>query len=69
VERAAGEPNIGCIALGGGCFHNDILLRVLSDRLTRQGLQVLIAQQMQPNDSAISLGQAWIALKIFKREN
>jgi hydrogenase maturation protein HypF len=69
VERAAGEPNIGCIALGGGCFHNDILLRVLSDRLTRQGLQVLIAQQMQPNDSAISLGQAWVVLQIFKREN
>ena len=69
VERAAGEHNIGYIALGGGCFHNDILLCVLSDRLIQQGLQVLTTQQMQPNDSAISLGQAWVALQIFKRES
>ena len=62
VRRAAGESNIGYIALGGGCFHNDILLRALSDKLVTQGLTVLTAQQMQPNDSAISLGQAWVAL-------
>lgn len=66
VERAAGEHSIGYIALGGGCFHNDILLRSLSDKLAKQGLQVLTAQQMQPNDSAISLGQAWVALQSLK---
>jgi hydrogenase maturation protein HypF len=63
VERAAGELNIAYIALGGGCFHNVILLRALSDRLAKHGLQVLTAQQMQPNDSANSLGQAWVALQ------
>ena len=67
VERAAGELNIAYIALGGGCFHNDILLRTLSDRLVKHGLQVLTAQKMQPNDSAISLGQAWVALQSIKR--
>ncbi|RFC38184.1 MAG: hypothetical protein DID89_2727548390 [Candidatus Nitrotoga sp. CP45] len=67
VERAAGELNIAYIALGGGGFHNDILLRALSDRLAKHGLQVLTAQQMQPNDSAISLGQAWVALQTIKR--
>ena len=40
------------VALGGGCFLNDILLRTLSDRLAAQGLRVLTAQRMQPNDSA-----------------
>lgn len=63
VERAASEHNISSIALGGGCFHNGILLRALSDKLAKNGLQVLTAQQMQPNDSAISLGQAWVALQ------
>ncbi|RFC30776.1 MAG: hypothetical protein DID91_2727704754 [Candidatus Nitrotoga sp. MKT] len=63
----AGEYNIAYIALGGGCFHNDILLRVLSARLVKHGLQVLAAQQMQPNDNAISLGQAWVALQTIKR--
>ncbi|MFZ1810789.1 MAG: hypothetical protein WAU04_06365 [Candidatus Nitrotoga sp.] len=67
VERAAGEYNIAYIALGGGCFHNDILLRALTDRLAKHGLQVLTAQQMQPNDSAISLGQAWVALQTIKQ--
>jgi hydrogenase maturation factor HypF (carbamoyltransferase family) len=54
--------------LGGGCFHNDILLRTLSDRLAAQGLRVLTAQRMQPNDSAISLGQAWVALQRVKKK-
>jgi hydrogenase maturation protein HypF len=62
VGRAARQHNIARVALGGGCFHNAILLRTLSDELAAQGLHVLTAQQMQPNDSAISLGQAWVAL-------
>jgi len=66
VERAAHQHNIDYVALGGGCFHNDILLRTLSDRLAAQGLRVLMAQRMQPNDSAISLGQAWVALQSIK---
>ena len=63
VERSASTQNITEIALGGGCFHNDILLRDLSERLASKGLRILTAQQMQPNDSAISLGQAWVALQ------
>ena len=67
VERAARQHNIAAVALGGGCFHNDILLRTLSDRLAAQGLRVLTGRQMQPNDSAVSLGQAWIALQLTRR--
>ena len=66
VERTAHQHNIAAVALGGGCFHNDILLRGLSDRLAGQGLRVLTARQMQPNDSAISLGQAWVALQSIR---
>ena len=61
--RAAGMQDISRIALGGGCFHNAILLRTLSDALAAQGLQVLTARRMPPNDGAISLGQAWVALQ------
>ena len=67
VERAARQHNIAYVALGGGCFHNEILLRTLSERLVVQGLQVLTGRQMQPNDSAISLGQAWVALQSAKQ--
>ncbi len=67
VERAAARRNITHVAFGGGCFHNGILLRTLSDRLAGQGLRVLTGQRMQPNDSAISLGQAWVALQSLGR--
>ena len=68
VERATRQHNIAHVALGGGCFHNDILLRTLSDRLAAQGLRVLTAQRMQPNDSAISLGQAWVVMQSVKQK-
>ncbi|MDP1997688.1 MAG: carbamoyltransferase HypF [Gallionella sp.] len=63
VERAALRHDGSDVALGGGCFHNEILLHSLSARLAAQGLRVLTARQMQPNDSAISLGQAWVAVQ------
>ncbi|MEK7811728.1 MAG: carbamoyltransferase HypF [Pseudomonadota bacterium] len=62
VQRAAVGRDIPYIALGGGCFHNALLLQSISAKLSAQGLRVLTAQLIQPNDSAISLGQAWIAL-------
>lgn len=66
AERIARLHRITHVALGGGCFHNEILLRALSDRFTSHGLRVLTARQMQPNDSAISLGQAWVAVQRIK---
>jgi hydrogenase maturation protein HypF len=68
VVRAAGAQNISRIALGGGCFHNGILLSALSVHLEKSGLQVLTAQLMQPNDSAISLGQAWVGIQSIKNK-
>ncbi len=64
VQRAAGARKISQVALGGGCFHNALLSQALSDKLSAQGLRVLTAQKMQPNDSAISLGQAWVGLQL-----
>ena len=69
VEQAARRHSIAHIALGGGCFHNDILLQSLSAKLAAQGLCVLTARQVQPNDSAISLGQAWVALQTIHSDD
>ncbi|BCK88357.1 carbamoyltransferase HypF [Sideroxyarcus emersonii] len=63
VLRAAGRSGIDRVALGGGCFLNGILTQALSDSLSAQGLHVLTAQQLPPNDGAISFGQASIALQ------
>ncbi len=66
VQRAAAEQGINHVALGGGCFYNELLLRDLSDRLRHQGLHVLISTQ--PGDSSISLGQAWVALQFINQQ-
>jgi hydrogenase maturation protein HypF len=63
VQRAAGRAGFEYVALGGGCFLNNILTQALSESLTACGLSVLTAQQLPPNDGAISLGQASIALQ------
>lgn len=63
VKRTALEQGIGMVALGGGCFLNAVLTQALEPALAAQGLMVLRARQMPPGDSAISLGQAWIALQ------
>lgn len=63
IKRSAFQYNISQIAFGGGCFHNDNLLQSLTNRLALEPLNLLTAQQMQPNDSAISLGQACIATR------
>lgn len=66
AARSAAERNIKHVALGGGCFYNELLSRDLSDRLRDQGLQVMTSKQ--PGDSAISLGQAWVALQSIKQQ-
>ncbi|MBY0575812.1 MAG: carbamoyltransferase HypF [Gallionellaceae bacterium] len=63
VQRATQLTGIRTVALAGGCFLNDILTCGLSDSLASQGILVLTAQQLPPNDGAISLGQASVALQ------
>ncbi len=62
VARAAETQGIRTVALGGGCFLNRILPDTLRPALAAQGLEVLGACRLPPGDSAISLGQAWVAL-------
>ncbi len=63
VRLATGRSGIQHVALGGGCFLNNILTQTLTDSLTVGGLNVLTAQQLPPNDGAISFGQAAVALQ------
>ncbi len=63
VEKAACQHNISQLALGGGCFHNAVLRHGLKNRLATPSFHLFSAQQIQPDDSAIALGQAWVALR------
>jgi len=60
--RAARAEGIVDVALGGGCWLNRVLTDAVCQRLRADGLRVWQARQLPPNDGAISLGQAWVAV-------
>jgi hydrogenase maturation protein HypF len=64
VEQAAQHGGIKVIACGGGCFFNKLLSAGLRERLDGTGLKVLTTKLVQPGDTAIALGQAWVAAQL-----
>jgi hydrogenase maturation protein HypF len=57
VAEVAGERRV---ALSGGCFQNRLLVERARERLTRAGYDVLLHQNVPPNDGGVSLGQVMI---------
>jgi hydrogenase maturation protein HypF len=63
VLRSAEQNKIFKVALGGGCFLNNLLTEAIVENLSAKGMNVLTARQLPPNDGGISFGQASIALQ------
>ncbi|MCX7804334.1 MAG: carbamoyltransferase HypF [Planctomycetota bacterium] len=55
------------VALGGGCFHNSLLLGLCSSLLAARGLKVLAPLGVPAGDGGIALGQAFLALAAIRR--
>jgi hydrogenase maturation protein HypF len=66
ASAAAQARGVSTVALGGGCFLNKVLTGMLEPALTARNLRVLRPRQLSPGDSAISLGQAWVAVQQLK---
>jgi hydrogenase maturation protein HypF len=60
------ENDLHHVALSGGVWQNQYLLRKTYQILTEEGFSVLIHHNIPPNDGGISLGQAVIANKFYK---
>ena len=54
-------PEGRAVAAGGGSLQNQVLGRGLRSRLGEQGLHLIEARRMPPNDGGLALGQAWVA--------
>ena len=66
VAQAVAASGIHIVACGGGCFFNRLLSSALPERLRARGYTVLEARQQGPGDSAIALGQAWVAQRMLE---
>jgi hydrogenase maturation protein HypF len=59
--RLRDKCGTGVVALSGGCFQNEILLRRVRAGLLENGFEVLINRVVPANDGGISFGQAVVA--------
>jgi hydrogenase maturation protein HypF len=61
AAAAAARCGATRVALGGGCFHNRLLLQQVTQGLQAAGLQVLRPPAAGVGDAGLALGQAWVA--------
>ncbi len=66
VMRASEATGIERLACGGGCFFNKLLRSGLVEKIPPTGLELLLPRRLLPGDTAISLGQAWVAIHLLE---
>jgi len=69
VLQTCEKHKITTVALSGGCLLNQILSQGLISKLQQGGITPYLNQQAPLNDGGLSLGQAWVAAQILKRES
>jgi len=60
LQQASQQTGIATVACGRGCFFNKLLTAGLREQLGGKGITMFTAQAVQPGDTAIALGQAWV---------
>ncbi len=69
AQRAREETGLGRIALSGGCFANDRLVRTLAPALESEGFEVYGHRDVPPSDGGVALGQAYVAAAQLQTES
>ena len=65
--HASENTGINTIALSGGVYQNQLLLKMSLERLRKLGFRVLTHSLLPPNDGGIALGQAIAAMKYINK--
>lgn len=65
-QKAGKESGRGTVALSGGVFQNQLLLKMVDEGLQNEGFKVLRHRLVPPNDGGIALGQAVYAMGSLK---
>ena len=65
-QKAGKESGRGTVALSGGVFQNQLLLKMVDEGLQKEGFKVLRHRLIPPNDGGIALGQAVYAMGSLK---
>jgi hydrogenase maturation protein HypF len=68
ARRARAQTGLGRVALSGGCFANDRLVRLAAAGLEADGFQVYVHRDVPPGDGGVALGQAWVAAAGLRAE-
>jgi hydrogenase maturation protein HypF len=66
--RGRRQTNLARVALAGGCFANDRLVRRLAPALESQGFEVYVHREVPPGDGGVALGQAYVAAARLQSE-
>ncbi len=69
AEQARRETGCNCVALSGGCFQNELLLRLGTEALERRGFLVCTNHLVPCNDGGISYGQAAAAAEQLRERS
>lgn len=66
VSQACDRSGARKAVLAGACLQDRLLAAGLRDNLARRGISVFETNMIAPDDSSVSLGQAWVALHALK---
>ena len=69
ASRLKAKHSINTVALSGGCFQNEILLKRFKGLLKDQGFEVIVNRLVPTNDGGISFGQVVVASAVLERQS
>ncbi|WP_371440100.1 Kae1-like domain-containing protein [Francisella orientalis] len=67
ISKSAQPRNIKNIILSRGCFQNKLLLTETYRQLKEMDFSIYISEKVPLNDGGVSLGQAWLDAKKYKK--